>query len=95
MIGVVARLPVKPGEEENFKGAMRELMAGVRANEPGNKVYQCFRSRTDPAEFVVLEIYDDQAALDAHGQSVHFRAAGPVLGAALAGRPDIQYFDGF
>ncbi|MGE0045783.1 MAG: putative quinol monooxygenase [Hyphomonadaceae bacterium] len=95
MIGVVARLPVKPGEEENFKSAMRTLMQGVRDNEPGNKVYTCFQSRANPAEFVVLEIYDDQAALDAHGKSDHFRAAGPALGASLAGRPDIQYLDSF
>jgi quinol monooxygenase YgiN len=38
-------------------------------------------------------MYDDQAAIEAHGKSDHFRAAGPGIGACLAGRPDIQYLD--
>ena len=95
MIGVVARLTIKAGEEENFKSAMRGLAEAVRANEAGNRVYQCFQARENPAEFVVLEIYDDQAALTAHGASAHFRAAGPALGATLAGAPKIEYLDAF
>ena len=40
-----------------------------------------------------MEVYQDQAALEAHGKSDHFKAAGPKLGPTLAGRPDVAYFD--
>jgi len=40
-----------------------------------------------------MEIYDDQAAIEAHRNSEHFKAAGPRLGACLAGRPDVKFLD--
>ena len=40
-----------------------------------------------------MEIYDDQAAIEAHGKSEHFKAAGPKIGACLAGRPDVKFLD--
>ena len=92
-IGLVATMKIKPGTNEAFETAARELMAVVRAEEPGNKVYQFCKSRTDPETYVVLELYADQAALDAHGKSDNFRAAGAKMGPSMAGRPDVQRFD--
>jgi len=42
---------------------------------------------------VVMEIYQDQAALDAHGKTEYFKAAGPKIAPTMAGRPEILYFD--
>ena len=92
-IGVVATLKVADGKGEEFEGVFRDLAAQVRANEPGNQVYQVFKSRKEPGTYIVMEIYADQAALEAHGKSDHFRAAGPKIGPTMAGRPDVAYFD--
>lgn len=92
-IGIIATLKVQPGKGSEFEGVFRELAGQVRANEPGNKLYQVFKSRKDADTYVVMEVYQDQAAVDAHGKSDHFRAAGPKLGPTLAGRPDILYLD--
>ena len=92
-IGVIATLKVQSGKGQEFEKVFGELAGQVRANEPGNKLYQVFKSRKEPDTYVVMEIYQDQAALDAHGKSDHFRAAGPKLGPTLAGRPDILYLD--
>jgi quinol monooxygenase YgiN len=92
-IGVVATIKIKEGTNEAFEAVARELMAAVHANEPGNKAYQFCKSRTEPTTYVVLEIYADQAALEAHGKSEHFRTIGPKMGPSMAGRPDVQYFD--
>jgi len=92
-IGVIATLKVKDGKGAELEAAFRELAPKVRANEPGNKLYQICKSRTDANTYIVMEIYDDQAAIEAHSKSDHFRAAQPALGATLAGRPDIQLFD--
>ena len=52
------------------------------------------KSRTDPNTYKVLEIYADQDALTLHGGTDYFKAAGPKIGACLAGRPEIEYLDG-
>jgi quinol monooxygenase YgiN len=90
-IGVVATLKVQEGKEADFEAVFRDLMKQVRANEPGNKMYQVCRSRTDKTTYVVLELYENEDALKAHGASDHFKAAGPKLGPCLAGRPTIEY----
>lgn len=92
-IGVIATLKVQDGKGADLEAVFAELAAQVRANEPGNKFYTLCKSRGDANTYVVMELYDDQAAIEAHGKSDHFRAAGPKIGACLAGRPDIQYLD--
>src|SRR5579872_6442776 len=92
-IGVIATLKVQDGKGADFEAVFRDLAGQVRANEPGNKLYQVFKSRKDANTYVVMEIYEDQAALEAHGKSDHFKAAGPKLGPTLGGRPDVAYFD--
>jgi len=92
-IGVIATLRVQSGKGQEFEKVFGELSGQVRSNEPGNKLYQVFKSRKDADTYVVMEIYQDQAALEAHGKSDHFKAAGPKLGPTLAGRPDVAYFD--
>jgi quinol monooxygenase YgiN len=92
-IGVVATLKTAPGKGADFEQVFRDLAGQVKANEPGNQLYRVFKSRKDADTYVVMEIYADQAALEAHGKSDHFRAAGPRIGPTLAGRPDIAYFD--
>jgi quinol monooxygenase YgiN len=92
-VGILATIKIKPDTDEAFETVAREMMAAVRANEPGNKVYQFCKSRTEPTTYVVMEIYADQAALEAHGKSDHFRSISPKMGPSMAGRPEIQYFD--
>ena len=93
MIGVVATLTVQDGKGPEFEAIFRDLMAQVRANEPGNLMYQLTKSRTEPNTYKVLELYRDQDALTAHGQSEHFKTAGGAMRACLAGRPAIEYLD--
>ena len=93
-VGVVATLTVAEGKNEDFEAAFSERMAAVRANEPGNEFYSVFQSREDPQQYKVLERYVDQAALDAHGKSDHFRASGPKLAPCMAAAPVIEYLDG-
>lgn len=92
-IGVVAKAKVQDGKQAEFEAVFRELAAAVRANEPGNQLYQVCKSKSDPTVYVVMELYEDEAALKAHGASAHFQAAGPKLGPVMAGPPDIQYYE--
>ncbi|MGA9796991.1 MAG: antibiotic biosynthesis monooxygenase family protein [Rhizomicrobium sp.] len=92
-IGVIATLKAAEGKGGELENAFRDLAAQVKANEPGNRMYQVFKSRKDADTYIVMEVYADQAALEAHGKSDHFKAAGPKIGPALGGKPDIAYFD--
>ncbi|MEI9991402.1 MAG: putative quinol monooxygenase [Rhizomicrobium sp.] len=90
-IGVIATIKIKEGTNEAFETAAKGLMAAVRANEPGNEIYRFCKA--DATTYVVMEIYADQAALDAHRNSDHFKSIGATLGPCMAGRPDIQVLE--
>ncbi len=79
MIGAIARLKVQDGKGPEFEVAFKVLAAKVRSDEPGNSLYQLCKSRSDPNEYVVMEIYAGPAAIEAHRASPHFKAAGPAF----------------
>ena len=93
MIGIVATIKVQEGKGPDFEAVFLELAAAVRAKEPGNVLYQLTKSRADADTYKVLELYKDQDALAAHGQSDHFKEIGRKMGPFMAGRPDVEYLD--
>jgi len=93
-IGIVATLKIQDGKAAEFEAAFKEAMAQVRANEPGNLFYELVKSRAEPNTYKVLEAYKDEAAIAAHRDSAHYKALGPKLGPCMAGRPEIELFDG-
>lgn len=93
-IGLIATMTVQDGKGEEFEGVFRELAALVRTKEPGNMAYKLTKSRTEPNVYKVLELYADQDALTAHGQSEHFKTISPRMGPCLAGRPNLEILDG-
>jgi quinol monooxygenase YgiN len=89
MIGVVAKLTIKPGTNADFEATMKALQMKVRSDETGNKLYALHKT-DDVNVYVMLERYDDQAALDAHRAAPHFKELGRKLGDYLAGRPEVN-----
>lgn len=88
MIAVIARLKAKAGSEADFESAMLELAGQVREKEKGNQLYTLCRDAE--GGYVMLELYEDEASLAAHGQSDHFKQLGPKLGPFMDGRPQIE-----
>lgn len=93
MIGIVAKLKIKEGKEQEFETVFKSLAEKVRANEPGNNFYELHKDRNDPQTYVVLEQYKDEEAVEAHRNSEHFKAAGPKLGPCMDGAPNVEMFD--
>lgn len=93
MIGVVAMIRVKPGREAEFEEGFRTLTEAVKANEPGNRMYQLTRSRTEPRTYKVLEVYEDDAALEAHRSSEHYKAGGRNLREVAEAPPEVEVLD--
>lgn len=92
MIGVVAKLKIADGKEAEFEAIAKDLMAQVKANEPGCLTYQLYKSNKDANTYIFMEQYSSQDALKAHGQTEYFKAAGPKMGPCLAGAPEIEYY---
>ena len=92
-IGVIATLTIQSGKNAEFEEIFSKLAQAVRDNEPGNNYYQLHKSREDAQIYVVMEQYKDQNALDAHGQTDHFKAAGASMGHCMGGAPKIEFFD--
>jgi quinol monooxygenase YgiN len=89
-ITVIAKLKVQPGKEAEFEAAAKQMVATVKESEPGTLSYVLHKNPKDATEFVYYEVYQDQAALDAHGKTDHMKAFGGKIGALLAGRPEIS-----
>ena len=93
-VGIIATLKIQPEKNEEFENIFKDLMAVVKKEEPGNHFYVVHRSREDDTTYVVMEQYEDQAAIDAHGKSEAFKSASAKLGGCMAGPPQIKMFDG-
>ena len=91
MICVVARVSVKPGHEVVFEAVVQELVQNVRKSEAGCKVYKLCKGNA-PDEYVFVESYDNQRALDYHMQTPHFQDASARLAPLLAGAPTMEMF---
>ena len=68
---VTATWTAREGEEERVLAAVRKLVGPSRA-EPGCRFYQPNRDLENPRVFFFYEIYDDEDAYKAHGESEHF-----------------------
>ena len=90
MIAVLAKLNVREDKGAEFEEVMLGLAKQVRENEPGNHLYTLVKNDDG---YSVMEIYDDQAALAAHGASQHFRDAGPKFAGLMAGAPTLTQFE--
>ena len=89
MIGIVATLKVKDGEQADFEAVAKELVAAVNANEPGCLYYALYRT-DDPTTYVMMERYTDRTAVEAHRGTDHFKEIGRRMGPHMDGRPQVQ-----
>jgi len=85
---VVALVSVKPGEEEAFTAAARICVAATRA-EPGVLHYELWREAEGERRFVFNELYVDDAAVQAHMASDHYKAFGLAARNLVVARPTI------
>ena len=88
MIAVIAKLQVVAGKGAEFEQAMLALAKQVREKELGNHLYSLCQD--GDGNYLMLELYDSEEDLAAHGQSDHFKAAGAGFKGLMSGPPEIQ-----
>ena len=86
MRAIIAYLTAKPGKEAEFKEKMTAQAKRCLANEAGCLQFDVVQDPKSPTRFVMLEIYKDDAAIQAHQDSQHFKDFRPVVGDLIADR---------
>jgi quinol monooxygenase YgiN len=72
-IAVFASFHPKPGHEKDAEAELRGMVGPTR-KEPGNRRYDLYRVDGDAVSFHLFEVYTDQAALEAHRATEHYKA---------------------
>ena len=65
------RCTANEGEDDRVAALLTELAEASR-QEAGFRFYHPSRDPENPQAFLIFEIYDDQAAFEAHGATEHF-----------------------
>lgn len=87
---VIVRITAKEGEADAIADILQSLVA-PSMSEPAMKFFMPYRSPTNPNEFVVYELYENEAGWDAHNASEHFLQAVDGLVAKAASRERIPF----
>ena len=72
MLILTVHVTIQTGHEDEVVSSLRVLQEESR-REPGFLAYVVQRSRENPRRFLIYEQYKDEAALDAHRNSEHFK----------------------
>ena len=72
MLALLVEFRIKPAHIDAFEAAIRANAQASVELEPGCKQFDVCRDPDDPALFFLYELYDDDAAIQAHLQSPHF-----------------------
>lgn len=72
MQALVVEFRILPAWVDNFAVAIVENARASRETEAGCRQFDVCRDPADPGLFFLYELYDDEAAVQAHLQSAHF-----------------------
>jgi len=90
-IRVVANITARPERVEELLEVLQALIGATR-KEKGCVSYELLRHKTDPCDFVFVEEWENEAALDAHFATPHLQEALVQTKPLLAAAPDIRRY---
>jgi quinol monooxygenase YgiN len=92
MVKFLARINAVAGREDGVAQALKDLVAPSRAEE-GCVLYDACQMVEDRTQFVVLEEWASQEALEVHMKTPHFRGFLSKVGEALDGAPVLEMLE--
>ena len=93
MILIVVKQSVRPEFADDWLELVDDFTTATRA-EPGNLSFEWYRSAEDPSQWLLVEMFQDAEAGEAHVASEHFKAASAQLRKWLAAVPQIVHIEG-
>ena len=91
MIKILAKRLVREDCVEEYLRTAEALIAASQA-EPGCVSYTLNRCVENPRQFCFVEIWKDQAAIDAHNASEHFTRLVPQLGKFVEVADPVEHY---
>ena len=83
LLVVQVDIAVLPDQVDAFLAATQENAAASR-DEPGVLRFDVLTDRADPAHLVLVEVYRDEAAADAHKDTAHYQRWRDAVAAKMA-----------
>jgi quinol monooxygenase YgiN len=93
MIATTSTLKIQNGKSVEFETLVAAVTAKVRANEPGNVLYQLTKSQVDANTYRFIEIYKDPESFTRHGQTEYYKEMMTKAASFLAAAPNVEMFD--
>ena len=91
-IRVVARINVQSGKEDEAKSILFNLIQPTH-REPGCLHYELLQNHNNSTEFVLLEEWETQAALNEHTAASHTKAALAKMESLIQENPpNVQFY---
>jgi quinol monooxygenase YgiN len=90
-VRVIARVTSLPDKVEELKGLLLNLVEPTR-REKGCVSYHLLQDKTDAAEFVFIEEWANDSAIDAHMTTSHVQEAFSKAQSLFAKAPDISKY---
>ncbi len=88
MISIFVTIQVKPQFKERFaKASFGDAQGSVR-DEPGCFRFDILQDSSDPNCFHLYEVYADEAALETHRNSPHYKTWRGTVGDWFDGQPE-------
>lgn len=72
MHALFVTVKVKPDQRERFLSVIEDDAASSVRDEPGCVDFQVLQDQADADTYYFYEVYQDEAAFQAHGQTPHF-----------------------
>jgi quinol monooxygenase YgiN len=91
MYGLVVRFQLRPGAEPRFDELVEQTLDGIRAREPGTRLYLCHEVQGEEGVRIFYELYEDEAAFRAHEEQPHVRHFLSEREGLLAEPPRVEF----
>ena len=72
MIALIVEINIKPGFKDQFMASMLGDARGSNNDEPGCLRFDVLQDNEDENKIHLFEVYEDDAAVDAHRNAPHF-----------------------
>lgn len=92
MITFIVHLHVRPENAAAFEDLMTRVAALSYEREPGVEYYAFAKNVDEPTTYVAVEVYRDQDAVAAHGQTEWVRDSIPAMLELIEGMPQIVQY---
>lgn len=88
MVILHVSIQVRPEHAKDFLEAARHDAEHSEKDEPGCLRFDVIQAKDDPNRFYFYEVYRDEAALEAHRQTPHFKLYAQKTAPWLAAPPE-------